>query len=165
MEKTERYKKLYEGEWRMKIDKELVVIDLEADSKEEVLTVLGTQLTEQGFVKEEFVESVLKREMSYPTGLPTSPFGVAIPHTDGDMVNHSKIAFASLKNPVKFTAMGQGEAQVDVKLVFMLALQKPADQLESLQKLVGLFQDPETVSKLAGIKSADELNELIVDKA
>lgn len=149
----------------MEIDEGLVVIELEADSKEEVLAVLGTQLTKQGFVKEEFVESVLKRETSYPTGLPTSPFGVAIPHTDGDMVNHSKIAFASLKKPVKFNAMGQGGELVDVKLVFMLALQSPADQLETLQQLVGLFQDPETVSKLAGIKSAVELNRLLADKA
>lgn len=149
----------------MEIEKELVVIDMEADSKEAALTVLGTKLIEQGFVKEGFIESVLKRETSYPTGLPTSPFGVAIPHTDGDMVNHSKIAFASLKEPVKFNAMGQGVDLVDVKLVFMLALQNPADQLETLQKLVGLFQDPETVSKLAEIKSAEELNRLIADKA
>lgn len=149
----------------MEIENGLVVIELEAGSKEEVLTLLGTKLIEQGFVKEGFIESVLKRETSYPTGLPTSPFGVAIPHTDGDMVNHSKIAFASLKEPVKFNAMGQGADLVDVKLVFMLALQNPDDQLETLQKLVGLFQDPETVVKLAQVKSAEELNGVIADKA
>lgn len=149
----------------MEIENGLVVIELEAGSKEEVLTLLGTKLIEQGVVKEGFIESVLKRETSYPTGLPTSPFGVAIPHTDGDMVNHSKIAFASLKEPVKFNAMGQGADLVDVKLVFMLALQNPADQLETLQKLVGLFQDPETVVKLAQVKSAEELNGVIADKA
>lgn len=145
----------------MKLDRELVIIELEADSKEEVLTLMGNQLIEKGFVKEDFVESILKREESFPTGLPTEPFGVAIPHTDGDMVKESKIAFASLKKPVKFLAMGQSEELIDIKLVFMLALKNPADQLATLQKLVGLFQNPETVSKLARTKNADELNELI----
>lgn len=148
----------------VELDQELALIELKADSKEEVLTLLGNRLQGKGFVKEGFVESVLKREASYPTGLPTQPYGVAIPHTDGDMVNESKIAFASLKDPVKFMAMGQGDVAVEVKLVFMLALKNPADQLETLQKLVGLFQDPETVSQLAGVKDAEELNELVAGK-
>jgi len=148
----------------VELDQELALIELKADSKEEVLTLLGNQLQGKGFVKEGFVESVLKREASYPTGLPTQPYGVAIPHTDGNMVNESKIAFASLKNPVKFMAMGQGDVAVEVKLVFMLALKNPEDQLETLQKLVGLFQNPETVSQLAGVKDAEELNELVASK-
>ena len=148
----------------MKLDKELTVIEFEANSKEEVLMRLGQELQEQGFVKAGFVDSVLKREELYPTGLPTQPYGVAIPHTDGDMVHQSKIAFASLKNPVKFTAMGQKDVQVDVKLVFMLALKNSADQLEMLQKLVGLFQKPETVSRLADVKDVDELNVLLASE-
>ncbi|MBB5180935.1 PTS system galactitol-specific IIA component [Planomicrobium koreense] len=144
----------------MKIDEELVAIDLEVNSKEEVLSILGNQLQEKGFVKEGFIESVLKREQSYPTGLPTEPFGVAIPHTDGDMVHVSKIAFASLKNPVKFFAMGSSDVTIEVKVVFMLALKNPADQLEMLQKLVGLFQEPEMVAKLARTKDINDLNKL-----
>ena len=60
--------------------------------------------------------------------------------------------------------MGQGDVEVEVKLVFMLALKNPADQLETLQKLVGLFQDAETVSQLAGVKDAEELNRLVASK-
>src|SRR5690606_25252813 len=96
------------GGVNVKLDKELALINIDAASKEEVLELLGNKLLDKGFVKEGIVASVLQREASYPTGLPTQPHGVAIPHTDGDMVNESKIAFASLKNPVGFTAMGQG---------------------------------------------------------
>ncbi|PSL40998.1 PTS system IIA component (Gat family) [Planomicrobium soli] len=149
----------------MKLDKELVVIDLEVDSKEEALEVLGKQLLEIGVVKEGFVESILKREEAFPTGLPTAPFGVAIPHTDGDMVNESKIAFALLKEPVKFYMMGKNDELVAVKMIFMLALKTPEDQLEMLQKLVGMFQNPETVTKLAETKDVDALNKLISDTA
>ncbi|CEG23730.1 putative licABCH operon regulator [Planococcus massiliensis] len=149
----------------MEIEKELVAIELEIDSKESVIAFLGNRLLEKAYVKEGFVESVLKREETFPTGLPTIPFGIAIPHTDGDMVNESKIAFATLKNPVKFLAMGQSGELIDIKVVFMLALKEPAAQLATLQKLVGLFQNPETVSKLAAITSAEELNDLINIKA
>lgn len=148
----------------MRVEKELAIIEMEANTKEEVLNLLGVRLFEQGFVKEGFVESVLKREENYPTGLPTEPFGVAIPHTDGDMIHHSTIAFANLKNPVKFLMMGTDDKLVDVKLIFMLALKSPDDQLDMLQKLVGLFQDPEMVSKLAEVKNVNELNELVEEK-
>lgn len=148
----------------MKLDKELVVLNLEANSKEEVLEVLGDLLTEQGVVKEGFIESVLQREQKFPTGLPTEPYGVAIPHTDGDMVNDSKIAFASLKNPVKFAAMGGSAELVDVKIVFMLALNSSQGQLDMLQKLVGLFQDPGTVEQLTEVSDADQLNKLLESK-
>lgn len=148
----------------MRVEKELAIIELEADSKEQVLQQLGSRLIEQGYVKEGFIESILKREETYPTGLPTEPFGVAIPHTDGDMVHRSTVAFASLKNPVKFLMMGTDDKLVDVKLIFMLALKSPDDQLEMLQKLMGLIQDPEMVSKLVHINSIEALNELVEDK-
>lgn len=149
----------------MELDKELVMIDLDSDSKDEALTVLGNQLFDKGFVNESFVESIIEREKTFPTGLPTAPFGVAIPHTDSDKVNEPQIAFASLEEPVKFSVMGNSDELIDVKVIFMLALKDPDDQLEMLQKLIGLFQDPETVTKLANIDSTVTLNELIGDKA
>jgi PTS system galactitol-specific IIA component len=149
----------------MKLDKELVAIELEAETKEEVLSLLGNRLLEKGYVKEGFVESILAREKAFPTGLPTEPFGVAIPHTDGDMVNEAKIAFASLKKPVKFFVMGQNNELVDIKVVFLLALTTPEGQLEMLQKLVGLFQQPDMVARLAEVKDADALNQLVAENA
>lgn len=145
----------------MGIEEDLVFIDLEAATKEEALQLMGTRLAAGGFVKEGFIDSVMEREKNYPTGLPTEPFGVAIPHTDGDMVHESRIAFASLKNPVQFLMMGTDDKLVDVKLIFMLALNNPEDQLETLQKLIELIQNPDMVIKLAHIKSVDELNELV----
>lgn len=148
----------------MKIEEELAIIELEADSKEQVLQQLGSRLIRQGYVKEGFIESILQREVAYPTGLPTEPYGVAIPHTDGDMVNRSTVAFASLKKPVPFLMMGTDDKLVDVKLIFMLALKSPDDQLEMLQKLMGLIQDTDMVSKLVRIKSVEALNELVEGK-
>lgn len=145
----------------MRVEQELGIIGLETDSKEHALQLLGSLLIKQGYVKEGFVESILNREKTYPTGLPTEPFGVAIPHTDGDMVHRSAVAFASLKDPVKFLMMGTDGKLVDVKLIFMLALKSPEDQLEILQKLMGLIQNPEMVSQMVHIKSVEALNDLV----
>lgn len=149
----------------MKFEKELAVFASEAGEKEEILSELGERLIEKGWVKEGFIQSIMDREKSFPTGLPTMPFGVAIPHTDGHMVNHPGIAFASLKKPVKFFAMGSDSVLVEVRLVFMLALKSPEDQLDMLQKLVALFQNPATVEKLANAKTLEELNRLVEGKA
>lgn len=148
----------------MKFEKELAVFGSEADVKEEILSELGKRLIEKGWVKEGFIQSILDREKAFPTGLPTAPFGVAIPHTDGHMVNHPGIAFASLKKPVKFLAMGSDSVLVEVKLVFMLALKSPEDQLDMLQKLVALFQNPDTVEKLAKANTLEQLNGLVGDE-
>lgn len=145
----------------MKLNSELVLIGLDLDSKEDVLKALGNLLFENGFVKEDFIESVLQREENFPTGLPTSPFGVAIPHTDADKVIEPQMAFALLEQPVPFHAMGSTGEKVDVRLVFMLALNNPEDQLLALQKLTGIFQDEEMVVKLSQIKSKEAFNRLM----
>ncbi|WP_170875311.1 PTS sugar transporter subunit IIA [Virgibacillus pantothenticus] len=145
----------------MKIEDELIMLDLEVNTKEEALAMIGEKLYKLGFVTKDYVEGVLEREGKYPTGLPTVPYGVAIPHTDPDKVIEAKIAFATLKNPVTFSAMGSHSTEVEVKMVFMLALNNPNDQLEMLQKLTAIFQDEKIVSQLGNIKSIKDFHQLV----
>ncbi|KIY20575.1 MULTISPECIES: PTS sugar transporter subunit IIA [Mesobacillus] len=145
----------------MKIDDELILINLEAESRERALSVLGNRLYEEGYVTDDFVASVMEREKVYPTGLPTNPYGLAIPHTDADKVIKSKIAFATLKEPVKFSSMNNLNEEVDVKIIFMLALNNPHEQLEILQKLTGIFQNSDAVERIAKVESSEEFHELL----
>ncbi|CDO03524.1 EIICBA-Mtl [Oceanobacillus picturae] len=145
----------------MKINPELIYPNIECQTKEEVLKFVANQLVKSGYVTEKFVESILEREEVFPTGLPTLPFGVAIPHTDADKVMEPIIAFASLKNPVKFKAMGNSGADVEVKLIFMLALDNPEAQLQTLQQLTSIFQNEEMVKKLAEVNSSEEFTSVM----
>ena len=145
----------------MKIDDELILINLEAESRESALSVLGNRLYEEGHVTDDFVASVMEREKVYPTGLPTSPYGLAIPHTDADKVIKPKIAFATLKDPVKFKLMSNLDEEVDVKIIFMLALNNPHEQLETLQKLTRIFQNGEAVKRIANVESSEEFHQLL----
>ena len=45
----------------MRIEEDLVFIDLEAATKEEALQLMGTRLAAGGFVKEGFIDSVMER--------------------------------------------------------------------------------------------------------
>lgn len=57
---------------------------------------------EKGYVKSTYIDAVLEREKTLPTGLDIGEMCVAIPHTDSKHVNESNVALAVLKNPVEF---------------------------------------------------------------
>src|SRR5690625_7841997 len=108
--------------YTMFMDKQFIFVDLEVNSREEVLTLLGARLLKLGYVKKGFTESVIEREKHFPTGWPTAPYGIAIPHTDGDEVIQSKRGFASLKYRVQFNVMGGSEQELQVSLLLMIAI-------------------------------------------
>ena len=72
-----------------------------------------------------------------------------------------QIAFASLKKPVKFQMMGNGTEEVDVSLIFMLALQKADDQLTMLQRLMEIFQDSSLLLEFSKCKNQENLDDLL----
>jgi mannitol/fructose-specific phosphotransferase system IIA component (Ntr-type) len=53
----------------MIIEDDLLLIKLEAETKERALSVIGNRLHEKGYVTDNFVQSVIEREKVYPTGL------------------------------------------------------------------------------------------------
>lgn len=80
----------------------------------------------------DFADHVLKREATYPTGLPTEPPCVAIPHTDHKYVRHNAIAVGILPEPVEFADMGGDPDPVHVRVIFLLALSESNKQLNAL---------------------------------
>jgi galactitol PTS system EIIA component len=112
----------------------LILIDLDAASAEDAIRALSIQLEGQGYVKPSFFEAVIKREKIFATGLPLEPMGVAIPHTDPEHVNHMAVALGILSSPVKFGLMG-GEGELDVDLIFLMALDNSSSQISMLQSL------------------------------
>lgn len=135
---------------------------LSADTAEEVIQKMSDVLWIEGITKEGFGDAILKREKEFPTGLPTNPIGVAIPHTDSCYVKTSQVAFASLEKPVNFRIMGDNQGSViPVSVVFMLALQNPKDQIDMLQKLVLSLQDSDVVFRLANCSDDEAYDELL----
>lgn len=148
--------------------KDLILLDYEANSKEEILRHMAGILEEKEYVKDTFYENLIKREGIYPTGLKANDIEIAIPHTDSIHVKKGAIFFARLKNPVVFKEMGTGENDVNVKLIFMLLIHDPKAQVNTLSNLMGIFSQKERLEILNTSKDLDEiyknLSELINQK-
>lgn len=141
------------------LHKDMVFLNLEAATKEELLEKLATRAFEKGYVRDTFLNAVLERESLYPTALPTPVLKVAVPHaTDRSHVIKPVIILAKLKYPVLFKEMGEGINDVPVDVVFMLAVNGPKEQLTILQKVVGLFSNP---AAMQAVKDASTEQELI----
>ena len=135
-----------------------ILIGLKASSSEEVIRALGEKLRNLGFVKENFIEAALEREKNMPTGLPLGgEYNAAIPHVDIEFVNQSALGLAILKQDVVFYNMVENDQEVPCRLVIMLALDQPKSQIEMLQSVAAVLQDPETISKLVSAKSTEEV--------
>ena len=139
---------------------DFVRTDVVASSATELLRSMAEELRQRGTVKDSFADALLAREEKFPTGLPTAPIGVAIPHTDVEHVNESFVSVARLDQPIAFHQMGANEQTVEVSLVVMLALADSAAQLPMLQSLIGMFSDAATMSAIVEAKGSRELHDV-----
>ena len=69
-------------ESQIEVREDLIFIDLDCDSREELIKYISDQMMNVGKVKDTYCNAVLERELIYPTGLNTGDIKVAIPHTD-----------------------------------------------------------------------------------
>lgn len=139
------------------------LIELQADhvSSEEVMKRLFEKLHSQQYVKESFLGAVVEREKVYPTGLPLAKTGVAIPHTDSEHVLKPAIAVSVLKKPVVFRMMGSPEIEIDVEMVLMLAISDPQKQISMLQRLMNVFQDEMAMEIIKKASTEEEIVQLL----
>ncbi|MCH3687255.1 PTS sugar transporter subunit IIA, partial [Enterococcus faecium] len=140
---------------------ELCLFQLEVKDQKELFQVMSEQLKNAGCVKDSFLEGITNREQEFPTGLEVNQIGFAIPHTDSAHVNSSQICFASLKEPLVFSDMTDKSHEIPVRLVFMLAMSQPHEQIDTLQNLVSLFQNEEKVNELLACTTKEAFIELV----
>ncbi|MBS4536649.1 PTS sugar transporter subunit IIA [Clostridium sp. D2Q-14] len=125
-----------------------IFVDIEVSNFEELILLITKPLVADGDVVEEFAEQVIKREENFPTGLPTEPYGVAIPHTDSKFVRKNKVTIATLKQPIEMEVMGGTDEKIDVSIVFLLALGQSNKQLNILQKLMGILNKEDVLTRI-----------------
>ena len=106
------------------IYKELVQLDLEAESTDEVFSILAEKLEKAGYIRSGFLEAIKEREKNYPTALPIEPYPVAIPHTDPKCIVKPFVACVRLKHPIPWREMAANEIIHQVKFAFMLGFQE-----------------------------------------
>lgn len=130
------------------INENLILVNAEATSREEILNNLSKLLYKYGYVKDTFRQALLKREDNFPTGIRTNVVGVAIPHTDAKHVIKPALAVATLNNPVLFKSMDDPLKEILVKTVIVMAIKEPDLQLRALQKVMKILQNKDALKKI-----------------
>lgn len=123
----------------LNINESMVLINIEANDCDEVISLLADVLHQQGFVTEAYGNQSCLREEIHPTGLPTKPFCIAFPHADCDGVIESALGVAIMKEPVGFKNMADPDEILQVEIVIMLANANPEEQIQVLKNLAVLF--------------------------
>ena len=143
------------------LNEELVFRNVQAKTDSEVLAFLASEMYKKNYVKEEYIQAIQEREKEYPTGLPSTPPGIAIPHANYEMVNKTTLAIATLKDPVLFHNMENNNEQFPIQIVIMMAIGEPHGQVEMLQKIVGIIQDEPLRQEMIRAGNDTELLELL----
>lgn len=143
------------------LDRDLTFWDVEAGTDLEAIEWLADRLYDKGVVKESFKSAVTAREQAAPTGLATERIGIAMPHTSEEHVNRKGLAVGFLKKPVVFRGMGMPEAEVETRIVFLLALTDPHGHLDILQELATAFENSEVLVEMLEAGDFDKLTDQI----
>jgi len=138
---------------------EAVALNLKAASAEEVIRFLAAALLRGGYVRETFAQAALEREARLPTGLQLAgDINAAIPHTDIEHVIRPAVGLATLVEPVVFKNMIDPSQSIPVRLVFLLALEQPKSQVEMLQQVATVLQNPQVVQDLIQAQSLEAVH-------
>ena len=139
------------------ISSEIVMLDIDANSPEEIIRVVADIMEADGRLidKEGYIADVMKREESSSTAL---GFSVATPHSKSIYVKEPSLAFVRLKNKVKW------DDSEEIDTIFQIGVPSPAPGDRHLEILASLFRKimhDDFREQLANAHSPKEVIQLI----
>lgn len=137
--------------------KDLMIMDLEATSKEAVIDEMIQRLAEKNVISdvETFKTGIMNRESQTSTGLGN---GIAMPHSKNKAVKEPAVLFAKSSKGVEYEALDNQP----VELFFMIAAPEGGNDLH-LQVLASLSRklvDESVVSKLKQVRTPEEVQNI-----
>ncbi|MDE8065384.1 PTS sugar transporter subunit IIA [Erysipelothrix rhusiopathiae] len=141
-------------------NEDLVFLDLEVSSQDELFDVMNQHLLDLGYVNEAYLNALKEREATYPTGLAAPVCSVAIPHVDSNYIHKPGIAFVRVSQPISYKEMVT-DNDLEVKLFFFLLVKNKEEQVQILSKLMGTFSDDDFLNQLLQGKSKTEILDIL----
>lgn len=135
---------------------ELVSINVEVDSEEQLFSYVAKRLKEGRYVKDSYLEGITKREEEFPTGLITKNLNIALPHSDLEHIREPFIYVVRINNNVTVKQMGDNQ-EMKVKDFFFLGIKEPSGQVGVLQSLMNLFMNDDFVKEYIEAQSQEEI--------
>ncbi len=138
------------------LTEDLALVNPDASDSTALLRLMAEQAHRAGRVHDSFADAVVEREGRFPTGLPTA-VPSAIPHTDAGHVVESGIVVALLEGPVDFVEMGSSDRSIAARLVVMLLVKDPDQQVTAIGEVLAVLQDPALADRLASVAGPADL--------
>ncbi|WP_317913884.1 PTS sugar transporter subunit IIA [Carnobacterium maltaromaticum] len=142
---------------------ELIDLQVQANSEEELFAVIAERLLELGYVYSDYLTGITLRERDFPTGLITQHLNIALPHSDTEYVKKPFIYIVRLKQPVIVRQMGDNQEML-VKDIFFLGIKEPTKQVGLLQLLITLFQEEAFMEALQNVEEREAMYALFITK-
>lgn len=142
---------------------ELIDLQVQANSEEELFAVIAERLLELGYVYSDYLTGITLRERDFPTGLITQHLNIALPHSDTEYVKKPFIYIVRLKQPVIVRQMGDNQEML-VKDIFFLGIKEPTKQVGLLQLLITLFQEEAFMEALQNVEESEAMYALFITK-
>lgn len=134
---------------------QLTFLDKHYNNSTDFFSSIFLLLKEKGYVRDSFLEAIIAREQAYPTGLPTIPVAIALPHTDPQHVICPFISVTRLSQPIAWHEMGNDDNTLYVHFIVLLGFVDHSSHLTALQKLMDCLADEEMVQALREIEDVD----------
>lgn len=139
------------------IKSDLIFLDLEATDRSDLFSQLAKKYTEKGYVNDGFLDFLNTREDNYPTGLDLGAHQVAIPHGDPKYIKHPFISVVRLVNSVGMKKMEDPDADISVKLFFVLGLTDGGSHINVLREVIKHLQDDVFVTQILKAKTSGDV--------
>ena len=133
------------------INRDVIHVNEKYRYKDEALDDMVKKLIDGGYVKEDFLLSVFKREMLGNTYLKG---GIAIPHGDSEFVTKPTILITKLDKKIVW------DGNYEVDLIFLVALKD--DSRKYFEQLYKIIKKEDTLNKLKSSSSKDEIIEILL---
>lgn len=141
------------------IHRELIAVGIDAKDSEDAIRQVGKLFEENGYVKDSYIDAVVAREKIFATGLELEGISIAMPHTDIIHVNKPGVTVAKLAHPVEFEHMGEPGRKVEAEMLFMMAITNPEDQIGTIMRVLGVFQNKEALEAFKAAETEEEVYE------
>lgn len=140
----------------------------EQQDQKSVFKEIAHKLFEKGLVTEEYLDNLIDREEYYPTALPLSPIdsslpNIAIPHTESQFVNVTRIVPVKLEHAITFHNMILPDEKLEVSFLFMILNNEEKEQAGLLAAIMDFInrQDKEALIKFFNSENPERIYQFL----
>lgn len=144
------------------LDQDLFVKNLSEniENQNSLFETFGKILINKNYVDSNYIEAIKEREKSYPTGISTLNYAVAIPHVDVKYAKVNTIFVATSKNGIEFED-AEEDRNLKVKIVFGIIIKDHDSHIDFLIQISNLIQNESLLDSIYNAKDSKNIKDII----